>query len=114
MTHVRAATLKTPQHAASPSSASSIIITIIARLMLAYMSFVFVCELVPGENASCAAGQPPRRAAQAEPGRAGSGPGRGGRQAGERGTRGSAGVLQGEHEPVEKHGETPCTRLSAL
>ena len=72
--------------------------------MLAYMSFVFVCELVPGENASCAAGQPPRRAAQAEPGRAGSGSGRGGGQAGERGTRGSAGVLQGEHEPVEKHG----------
>lgn len=61
-----------------------------------------MCELIPGENASCAAGQPPRRAAQAEPGRTGSGPAWRGGQAGERGTRGSAGVLQGEHEPGQK------------
>lgn len=58
-----------------------------------------------GAHTSGAAGQPPRRAAPTEPGRAGPRTGRGRGQAGERGTRGTAGILQGEHELGENvHG----------
>lgn len=56
-----------------------------------------VCKSISGANTSRPAGQPSWRTAQAEPGHAGPGAaGRGG-QAGERWTRGSAGILQGDH-----------------
>lgn len=84
-------------HPKTPSL--SIHLSLKTALTWATKSFFF---FFAGTHTSRATGQPPRRAAPAEPGRAGPRVIWGRGQAGERGPRWTARIVQGEHDPSDE------------